>query len=145
MTEQLAVSKETIARDFAKRMHGTLEQDKVDAAVGALLSPAVSYPAECIVISAIFYTHWKIVVTDGETFNGNAGGVGTPGGGGMWGSVNTNDINKLYSQTKSFEYYATSAYVNVNFFDGSANFLGSFNAGGLSTLNGAGGGSGSWS
>jgi hypothetical protein len=51
----------------------------------------------------------------------------------------------LYNNTQSFQFNATPVYLNINFFDGNGNFLGSFQSGGISTVLGTGGGNGSWS
>ena len=148
MTEQKThrtVSPEIVAHDFATSMHGAMDQRKIDAVVKALQTPSTAYPAQGEVASLIFYTRWGITVTNGESFTGNAGGIGSAGGGGLWGDIYTDDIDALYNNTVSFQYNATAVYVNVNFFDGDSNLLGNFQAGALSTLLGVGGGSGSWS
>ncbi|MGW7366962.1 VapA/VapB family virulence-associated protein [Streptomyces sp. NPDC054841] len=147
MTEQKtqrAVSPDIIANDFATSMHGIMEQPEIDAAVEALRSLATRYPATGKVASAIFYTRWGVTVKNGKTFTGNAGGIGSAGGGALFGDIYTDDIDALYRDTVSFQYNATALYVNVNFFNKSHKLLGHFEAGAVSTVLGTGGGKGSW-
>jgi hypothetical protein len=142
----LTVTPEIIAHDFAMSMYATMDQDKIDAAIDRLLSPtATVYPATGSVASMIFYLQFQVVITDGKSFAGKAGGLTTPGGGALFGDVYTDDLNRLYSNCVSFEFNATPVYLNINFFDGKSNFLGHLQAGGISTVLGVGGGSGAWS
>jgi hypothetical protein len=97
------------------------------------------------VAGAIFFLKWQVTITGGKTFDGTSGGITTIGGGALFGDVYTDDLNRLYSNTKSFEYNAAFAYTSLLFFDGNANLLGHFESGSVSTIAGVGGGSGSWS
>ncbi|MEA5456700.1 VapA/VapB family virulence-associated protein [Sinomonas sp. JGH33] len=144
MSEQV-IDVQTVANDFASSVEGRLDQDKIDAAVSSLLAGAASYGANGNVASLIFYLKFQVNVNGGKSFNGNAGGISSPGGGALFGDVYTNDLQALYTQTRSFQFNATPVYLNINFFDGNGNFLGSFQSGGISTVLGTGGGSGSWS
>lgn len=144
-TEKIAVSKETIANDLQTALQGTLEPAAVDKAVNQLLTTTNSYPATGSVASMIFYLKFRVDVTNGKSFDGNAGGVSSPGGGALYGDIYTDDINRLYSDTVSFQFNATPVYTNLNFFDSHSNFLGSFQSGSVSTVLGTGGGKGSWS
>ena len=135
----------TVAQDFAETMSGKLPQDKLDAAVQALTGPAASYSANGSVACAIFYMRVQVQVSGGKTFDGNAGALGTAGGGANFGDVYTNDINRLYADTVSFQVNSTPVYFNVNFFDSNSNFLGSYQSGAVSVCVGTGGGTGSWS
>jgi hypothetical protein len=144
----LIASPEILAHDFATSVHGALEQDQIDATVKALLASAAAtaYPATGSVASLLFYLKFQVNVKGGgKTFDGNAGGISTPGGGALFGDVYTDDIKRLYAKTASFQFNATPVYLNINFFDGSSNFLGHLQSGGISTVLGTGGGSGSWS
>jgi len=138
-------TKHAVAHDFAEAMSGKLPQDKLDAAVEALTGPAAAYGANGSVVCAIFYMRVQVAVTGGKTFTGNAGALGTAGGGANFGNVYTNDINRLYASTTAFQVNSTPVYFNVNFFDSNSNFLGSYQAGAVSVCFGTGGGSGSWS
>ncbi|MFC8799485.1 VapA/VapB family virulence-associated protein [Streptomyces griseoincarnatus] len=144
--ESPAVDRQAVADGFVRHAHGKLAQDKVDAAAAALLEADTSYPANGSVASFMFYLQFQVTIKNGgKTFNGKAGGLTTPGGGALYGDVYTDDLNRLYSATQSFEFQATSVYTSLLFFDGSSNLLGHFQAGSVSTVNGFGGGSGSWS
>lgn len=150
MTEQVqstaaTVDRATIAHEFAAHLDGKLEPEKIEAAVQALQATTTSYPANGSVASFIFYLQFQVNVTGGKSFDGKAGGVSTPGGGALIGDVYTDDIDRLYSDTVSFEFQGTSVYTSLLFFDSSSNLLGHFQAGSVSTVNGIGGGSGHWS
>jgi hypothetical protein len=150
MTQQATqqrVDTATLANDFAARMQGKMEPEQIQAAVEKLKSSAntASYSANGSVASLIFYLKFQVTVKGGKTFNGNAGGISTPGGGALMGDVYTDDINRLYSDTCSFEFQATPVYTSLLFFDSHSNLLGHFQAGAVSIVTGVGGGSGSWS
>jgi hypothetical protein len=145
MSSTEVASKETIANDFSSRMEGKLDQEKIDAAARSIQADTGSYPAHGSVASFIFYLKFGVTVTDGKTFDGDAGGATTPGGGALFGDVYTDDLNALYSNTVSFEFNATPVYTSLLFFDGNSNLLGHFQAGAVSTIAGVGGGTGSWS
>lgn len=140
-----AANKDTIAHNFTNSVNGKLDKQKIDAAVASLKSTTTSYPAKGSVASFIFYLQFQVTVTGGKTFNGKAGGVSSPGGGALFGDVYTDDINKLYRDTVSFEFQSTPVYLSILFFDGHSNLLGHFQSGAVSTVAGIGGGSGSWS
>jgi Rhodococcus equi virulence-associated protein len=84
-------------------------------------------------------------VTKGKSFNGNAGGVSSPGGGALFGDVYTDNIDNLYANTVSFEFQVTPVYLSILFFDGNSNLLGHFQSGAVSIVTGIGGGTGHWS
>jgi hypothetical protein len=140
------IDRKVIAEDFAARAAGKLEPEKIDSAVKTLLAATTTYPATGSVASFIFYLKFQVQVKNGgKTFDGNAGGLTTPGGGALIGDVYTDDINALYANTASFEFNATSVYTSLLYFDKNHNLLGHFQAGSVSTVNGIGGGSGAWS
>ncbi|QEN89292.1 VapA/VapB family virulence-associated protein [Labrys sp. KNU-23] len=141
------------AREFANSMAGLLAQDQINAATADMLGAAAAnqYPAKCSIISAIFYLRFTIEVTADrgygrvlKTFTGNAGGISSPGGGALFGTVFTNDINRLYAETVSFQFNSSPVMLNVNFFSKGHAFLGNYMSGGVSTVGGTGGGSGHW-
>ncbi len=139
------VSKEILAHDTLVALNGKLEPAKLDAARAAVLAPATAYPATGSVASLIFYLKFQINISGGKSFNGNAGGASTPGGGFLAGDVYTDDINRLYAKTVSFFFTATPVYTALYFYDSDSNLLGHFQGGAVSIITGTGGGSGSWS
>lgn len=134
-----------IAHDFITKNTGVLDEKQIDQAVKKITAKTKSYPATGSVASLIFYLKFQVNITGGKSFNGNAGGASTPGGGALIGDVYTSDLNRLYNDTKSFQFNATPVYTSIIFFDGSSNVLGTFQCGAVSTVAGIGGGSGSWS
>jgi hypothetical protein len=139
------VDKKHIAQEFATRAKGKLEAAKVDAITKTMLATTTSYPANGAVASMIFYLKFGVTIKGGESFNGNAGGLSTPGGGALFGDVYTDDLAALYANTVSFEFQATPVYLSILFFDGNSNLLGHFQSGAVSIVTGIGGGSGHWS
>lgn len=139
-----SVSREIIAHDFNAAMHGKLEPEKLNAALGALTATTNRYPANGSVASFIFYLQFQCTIKGGKTFDGKAGGVSSPGGGALIGDVYTDDLDRLYRDTVSFQFNATPVYTSLLFFDGNSRLLGHFQAGAVSTVAGVGGGSGRW-
>lgn len=139
------VSKEIIAHDFHVAMNGKLDNELIHAAKNQILSTTASYPAKGSSVSMIFYLQFQVNIDNGKSFNGKAGGISTPGGGALFGDVYTDDINRLYSSTVSFQFTSTPVYLSLIFFDNHSNVLGTFQSGSVSTVTGVGGGSGSWS
>jgi hypothetical protein len=145
MNTQNVVSKEIIAHDFLVAMHGKFDQDKIDATVASLKSTTTKYPANGSITGFIFYFRIQVNVTGGKSFNGNAGALGTVGGGALFGDVYTDDINELYNNTVSFQFQSTPVYFSILFFDGNSKLLGHFQSGAVSTIVAVGGGTGNWS
>ncbi|REF28550.1 virulence-associated protein [Xenorhabdus cabanillasii] len=133
--------------DFKKNMEGKLEPSVIDDAVEKLFFwENKKYPAIGIVESFIFYIRFDIIInTDKKHFQGNAGGLTTPGIGSVFGNVHTDDLVKLYSDTVSFAFHATAITFNVLFFNSYSQTLGYFSGGAISIVSGIGGGTGSWS
>nr|AFI49558.1 virulence associated protein C [Prescottella equi] len=102
------------------------------------------YTVHGVVVSALFYNHLRISVDGGMTFDGDGGGLSTPGGGALWGTLTTSDLQQLYDETASFECNAVGPYLNINFYDSYGRILASVQAGGVSTMIGIGGGNGRW-
>jgi len=141
-----SVNKKAIAQDFAARAKGKLAQSQIDAVTASLTAATTTaYPANGSVASMIFYLKFQVQVKGGETFNGDAGGLSTPGGGALFGDVYTDNLPALYANTVSFEFQGTPVYLSILFFDSNSNLLGHFQAGAVSTVTGIGGGSGRWS
>ncbi|WP_281240126.1 VapA/VapB family virulence-associated protein [Flavobacterium praedii] len=139
------VSKEIIAHDFHVAMDGKLDNELIYAAKDQIFTTTASYPAKGSSVSMIFYLQFQVSIDNGKTFNGKAGGISTPGGGALFGDIYTDDINRLYSNTVSFQFTSTPVYLSLIFFDNHSNVLGTFQCGSVSTVTGIGGGTGSWS
>lgn len=138
------VSRDTVAKELAVQMDGKLEPAKIDAAARSLAATETSYGANGNVASMIFYLQFQVNVNGGRSFNGKAGGISSPGGGALFGTVFTDDIDRLYRDTHSFAFQATPVYMALEFFDADHRLLGHFQSGGISTVLGTGGGTGSW-
>ena len=139
-----------IAEDFAKRMAGLLDDEKIAAAVHLLQNATSPIYASGGVTSFIFYLRFGLTanpgsINQGPHFSGNAGGASTPGGGALRGDIYTDNSVQLFSNTVSFEFNAAAVYTSLLFFDSSSNLLGHYQAASISTVIGVGGGSGSWS
>ncbi len=76
----IPIDKKLIAQEFAARAKGKLEPEKVDSITRSLVAQTTAYPATGSVASMIFYLKFQVNITGGESFNGNAGGLSTPGG-----------------------------------------------------------------
>ena len=99
------------------------------------------------VLCLVFYWRITLDTPDGHTYVGNAGGIGSIGGGAIQGGslAGVPDLNTLYANAVSFQFNSAAAALNVNFFDASSNLVGTFIGGGIGICLGTGGGSGSWS
>ena len=137
--------RQQIAKDFTAAVSGRMDQSLTAEATKSLSATTSAYPAHGSIASLILYEKVQVVVDNGKTFDGNAWGVATPGGGALFGNVYTDDINALYSKTETFMIIGTPVYLTVIFFDKDHHALGSFQAGGISTVTGTGGGKGGWS
>ncbi|OJT65705.1 VapA/VapB family virulence-associated protein [Bacillus altitudinis] len=97
---------------------------------------------------ALFYTHYWIWTPNTEApyakFNGNAGGLALVNLGAGEGDIYTDDLEAVIDNTVSFGYLSTLVYFSVYFFDKHSNLLGHFQAGGVGTTLGTGGGTGKW-
>nr|AFI49563.1 virulence associated protein E [Prescottella equi] len=108
------------------------------------------YPVHGFASSFIFYQTVSIIIDDdgrggpGKTFEGEAGGITTPGAAGYAGVLFTSDLERLYRETVSFEYNAVGPYLNINLFAGDGGLLGHVQSGAISSLVGIGGGTGAW-
>src|SRR3712207_2548870 len=64
---------------------------------------ATSYSANGSVWSAVIYMGWQ-VDCNGYQFNGRSWGIAFPGGGALFGTVYTDDFNRLVTTTHSFAF-----------------------------------------
>lgn len=148
MEPQTSVSREIIAQDFRNAMHGKMDKKMIDAVVTKLSATTAATTAAHFttgsVHSFIFYLCFEVQIQKGKSFNGNAGGLAFPGEGMLMGNVYTDDLDKLYRETVSFEFQATPVYTSLLFFNDKSILLGHFQAGSVSLVTGVGGGTGSW-
>lgn len=144
--------KKTIANEFKTAMSGKLDPKQIETAHNHLMSDSTScYYATGSVVSMIFYLQFQIQINDTNagsynyyTFNGQGGGISSPGGGALIGDIYTDNLDALIKNTCCMEFNCAFAYTSVVFFDRSSNCLGSYQSGSVSTVAGIGGGSGKW-
>lgn len=134
---------DTVVGDFRTSVKDALDQERIDAAAETLRATRTEYPATCRVVKGIFFAVLEVSVTGGKTFRSTIGGIGI-GGGESSGIVRTDDIERLYRSTVSFQFNATPVYFNVNFFDGGPDLVGNGLFGAVFASLGTGGGSGTW-
>lgn len=144
-----------LADDFKENFTGKLSKDAVKHIAEGLkkiteskLEAATSYGASGSLVSLIFYIKAQCNINGGKSFNGDAGGISIPGGGALIGDVyleNASTLDELYTKTSGFAFTATPVYTAFYFLDSNNIVLGHFQAGSVSTVAGAGGGSGGWS
>ncbi|KAA9333501.1 VapA/VapB family virulence-associated protein [Hymenobacter busanensis] len=144
MARSSSINKEQVAEDFRAAMEGVLEPEDLNAAVHTILTTTKHYPAKGNVVSLAFYMQFQVYIDGGKTFNGKGGALSSPGAGALYGAVYTSDLDRLYRDTTSIQFNVAEEYTNINFFDRFSNLLGSFHSGSVSTVNGIGGGTGSW-
>ena len=101
---------DTVAGDFRTSVKDTLDQERIDAAVETLRATRTEYPATCRVVKGIFFAVFEVAITGGKTFRSTIGGIGI-GGGEASGIVRTDDIERLYRSTVSFQFNATPVYL----------------------------------
>lgn len=141
----MLATREDIARDLVSSLGGKMDPDKLSAAIQQVMGATNKYPtSNGSVICAFFYMRFT-VDCQGKAFIGNAGGIGSVGGGALLGDIYTDDLHRLQTTTTAFQFYMTPVYASLVFFDGNSNALGTFQAGAVSVCLGTGGGSGSWS
>jgi len=152
MTEHQTIELADRAADFEKLMAGKMSKELVSGTANAIaastLAATTSYAANGSIASLIFYQRCQCSIKTGKTFDGHTWGFAVPGGGALIGDVylaNGNSLDSLYAHTSNFTITATPVYTAFYFKDHSGNLLGHFQAGSISTVAGAGGGSGSWS
>ena len=123
-----------------------------DSSSGATLTIEKASVGETIqgvtgtVICVIFYWRVTLDTPDGHHYTGNAGGLGSAGGGGLQGGSLSGfpDLATLYRKAVSFQFNSAAVALNINFFDGDSNLVGVYVGGGLGVCLGTGAGSGSW-
>ena len=139
------LDRELLVGEFRKQYEGKMDDEKLQQAIDKIMSKSTSYPANGNIRSLVFYINVTVEFDDlSAGFKGDGGGIFTPGGGIMKGTLYTDDKPRLIKDTISFEIHTVAAYAAVLFFDGNANLLGHFESGTLTTAVGIGGGKGSW-
>jgi hypothetical protein len=79
-----------------------------------------------------------------KSFSANVFGMGGPLNGKASGNIHTKHIQRLLTETVSYNFNGTENDFNLNFFDENSNLLGNFSCDSF-LLFGVGGGVGSWS
>ena len=138
---------EQIAQDFYDNFKGQLGEEELSHAVEVIKCTENKYHTTGSLMCAAFY--FRVTVERSDTvkkqFIGNGGGLGCPGAAALIGDVYTNDLEKLYRDTCSFELNIAAAYTSVLFFDNKSRLLGHYQAGAVTTvIGGLGGGTGKW-
>ena len=142
--DQLTAHRNEAAASAEQWLRGKIDDQEVEKTLKAIRNPAAAYSTGGSVLCAVFY--WRIWLTlRGTNFYGNAGGIGGLGGGSTNGDIYTDDINKLFRETVSFQFNSAFVYLNVNFFNAHSQLLGNYQGGGVGICGGTGGGSGYWS
>jgi hypothetical protein len=137
-----------MAKDFRSMFAGQLAPELIDRTADYVTAmpaaAAAAYAANGAIASLIFWARCTCDVNGGKSFTGDAFGAAGLGGGALFGTVYTDDINRLYADTDNFALTATPVYTAFYFFDKDSNPLGSFQAGSVSTVVATGGGKGHW-
>ncbi|KAI5058776.1 hypothetical protein GOP47_0026946, partial [Adiantum capillus-veneris] len=147
MSPVIMVSKEVLCNDLRVALHGKVDEDTLKASVLSMQRASSQFFVSGGLVSAIFYVTLGLSGrgSASKKFEGRGGGLFTPGGGSIIGTLFTDDVDKLYANTATFQFNSTPVYFNINFFDGSSNLLGHVQAGAVSIVTGIGGGRGQWS
>ena len=137
-------SKQAIASAFRESVRGKLPDETIDVVVRALNAATIAYPVTITFEEMILYTTIRVTIQGGKRFDGNFGAIdpGT-GVGGFQGTLYTDNLDRLYDSTRSFQILATPLYLALLFFDSGNGLLAHVeSAGGISI--GVGAGSGEW-
>src|SRR5262245_20237700 len=115
-------------------MKGKMEAAQVDDVARTLMATTKSYPATGEAGSFVFYMRFNVSIKTqkGKTFTGNAGGLASLGVGEFFGDVYTDDLDRLYRETRSFEFQGMPVYMSLLFFDKRSKLLGHFQSGAVS-------------
>lgn len=138
---------EQIAQDFYDNFKEKLGAEELGQAVEAIKCTANKYHTIGSLICAAVYFRITVGPSDAvkKQFTGNGGGAGWPGTAALIGDLYTDDLEKLYRDTCSFELNIAATYTSVLFFDNKSRLLGHYQAGAVTTsFGGLGGGKGKW-
>jgi hypothetical protein len=136
---QEEVCKEIISNDFYYDMNGKMDQGLIQLAKNIILGRTTLYSAE-----VSFDVSFEVNIDNGKTFYATDFDSLASGGGVFFGEIYTDDLNRLYRDTVSFEFKNTAIYLGLTFFDRDSNNLGTFQCGSFSSVTGAGVGLGTW-
>ena len=146
MTDTQTMDRGQAATDFRQAFDGALPPQVLEAALAHLDSRPLIASANrsaTLTIGGPIGGQVTVAVDDGPTFRGRIWGL--LGGTSSRGSIYSDDLERLYSQSSSFTLVATPVYLSMIFLDDSGNALGSFQGGVIATVTGSFGGTGSWS
>jgi hypothetical protein len=137
-------SKQIVASDFRESVRGKLTDVTIDGVVRALHAATVTYPVTITFEDLVLYATIRVTVQGGRRFDGNFGVIdpNTPVGG-LPGTLYTDNLDRLYSSTRSFQILTTPVYLAVLFFDGSHDLLAHVMSAGAAPI-GVGAGAGEW-
>jgi len=143
-------TKMEIVGQFRDSVAESLSQEEIDTIANLMVGNPSSaetkkYGANGTFISALFYIRTTVAISNGKQFKGNAGGITGLGGGATFGHVYTEDVDRLYRETRRFQTNFAPAVTTVIFMDGSSRVLGTYAGGAVGTAGGIGGGTGTWS
>ncbi|WP_268846123.1 VapA/VapB family virulence-associated protein [Flavobacterium aestivum] len=131
--------KEIISSDFYYDMNGKMDQELIQLAKNIIMGRTTSYSAE-----VSFDFNFEINIDNGKSFYVTDLGNLVSDGGIFSGDIYTEDINRLYNDTVSFEFKNTAIYLCLVFFDRDSNNLGAFKCGAFSPVDSSGIGFGTW-
>ncbi len=136
----------TCDSNLSENDHSSAETNgQLSFATEATAEQGYTYSVHGLVTSLAVYQHFSLTVEDdGKTFTGDSGGISVPGVAVLKGTLFTEDLQRLYKDTVSFQYNAVGPYMNINFFDSHSTLLGHVQSGSIGTLTGIGGGTGGW-
>jgi hypothetical protein len=136
---QEEVCNEIISNDFYYDMNGKMDQGLIQLAKNIILGRTTSYSAE-----VSFDGNFEVNIDNGKSFYATDLYSLVFGGGVFFGDVYTDDLNRLYRDTVSFEFKNTAIYLSLIFFDRNSNHLGTFQCGAFSSVSCVGVGLGTW-
>ncbi|QNK41809.1 VapA/VapB family virulence-associated protein [Caproicibacter fermentans] len=136
-----------ILSDLRKALRPKMSTIEIDYFMQDIKFTSTKYPGDFSIIDVIFYQQWKVHIHDfKQYFSGDAGGIAGLGFGCGSGYLYTDDIEKLFRETKTFYWFSAEiVYYSIYFLGEKSKLLGHFQAyGGAPSVGGTGGGSGSW-
>ena len=94
-----------IAEDFGTMFIGKVPESALAAtmeSIATMPKAETAYPANGAIASILFWLHCRCNIDGGKIFEGDAFGLAVPGGSALFGDVYTDNLARLYSQTKAF-------------------------------------------
>src|SRR5271165_6963874 len=112
-TTTATFDEEAILRDYRRAHKGTLTDAQIEEGAKSLsealkaaakqTAAQTKYAANATIATTFAWVHIGVTVSGGKSCIGDGGGVFGLGGGGFWGDVYTDDIERLYRDTVSFQ------------------------------------------